>query len=87
MKYKDAIESYYRAIEPNKPLPPLDIYLLVANTPSGFDESKRQSLAAINSRIITYSQLINDARNSYQEYLDAADKTTGRLETVLKDLS
>lgn len=87
MKYKDAVESYYRAVEPNKTPPPLDIYLLVANAPSGFDESKRLSLAAINSRIITYSQLINDAKNSYQEYLDAAEKTTGRLETVLKDLS
>ena len=86
-KYKDAVEAYYKTEEPNKPLPPLEIYLLVANTPTGFDESKRRSLAEVNGRIVTYAQLINDARNSYQEYLEAAEKTTGRLEAVLKELS
>lgn len=84
-KYKDAVESYYKKKEPNKPVPPLDIYLLVAQTPSGFDESKRQSLAAVNGRFITYTQLINDAKNSYQQYLDVTN-ITGPLETILKKL-
>lgn len=84
-KYKDAIESYYKDKEPNKPVPPLDIYLLVAKAPTDFDEPKRQSLAAFNGRLITYSQLINDARNSYQQYLNVTNMT-GPLETILKKL-
>ena len=84
-KYKDAVESYYKAKEPNKPVPALDIYLLVAQTPSGFDESKRKSLAEVNGRFITYTQLINDAQSSYQQYLDVTN-VTGPLETILKKL-
>jgi len=84
-KYKDAIESYYKDKEPNKPVPPLDIYLLVAKAPTDFDEPKRQALAAFNGRLITYSQLINDARNSYQQYLNVTN-ITGPLETILKKL-
>ncbi len=84
-KYKDAVESYYKLEEPNKPVPPLDIYLLVAQTPSGYDESKRKALAEVNGRFITYSQLINDAKNSYQTYLDVTN-VTGPLETILKKL-
>lgn len=82
-KYKDAVESYYKIKEPNKPVPLLDIYLLVAQTPSGFDDSKRKSLAEVNGRFITYTQLINDAKNSYQQYLDVTN-ITGPLETILK---
>jgi len=84
-KYKNAIESYYKDKEPNKPVPPLDIYLLVAKAPTGFDESMRQALAAFNGRLITYSQLINDAKNSYQQYLNVTN-ITGPLETILKKL-
>ncbi len=84
-KYKDAIEAYYKQTQPGKPVPALDIYVLVAQTPSGFDDSKRQSLAAVNGRFITYSQLINDAKSSYQQYLDVTN-VTGPLETILKKL-
>jgi len=84
-KYKDAIEAYYKQTQPGKPVPALDIYVLVAQTPSGFDDSKRQSLAAVNGRFITYSQLINDAKSAYQQYLDVTN-VTGPLETILKKL-
>lgn len=84
-KYKDAVESYYRIEEPNKPIPPLDIYVLISNAPSEFDESKRQSLAAMNGKIITYSQLINDANNAYQAYWDVAAHT-GSLENILRKI-
>ena len=85
VKYKDAITSYYRQKEPNKPIPALDIYLLIAKTPNGFDESKRASLAAIDGKIITYSQLINDANTAYQAYLDVT-KNTNNLEEILAKL-
>lgn len=84
-KYKDAIEAYYDLKEPNKPRPPLDIYVLVAQTPTGFDESKRQSLAAVNGKFITYAQLINDAKSAYQQYLHVQTET-GPLEAILKKL-
>ncbi len=84
-KYKDAITSYYKKEEPNKPVPALDIYLLIAQTPSGYDESKKNSLAAVDGKIITYSQLINDANTAYQSYLDVTYQT-GALETILAKL-
>lgn len=84
-KYKMAVEQYYRTHEPTKPIPPLDIYLLIARTPVGFSEADKHSLAAQDSKIITYSQLINDASNAYQEYLDIK-KSTGTLEKILDNL-
>ncbi|MDE2367341.1 MAG: ATP-binding protein [Burkholderiales bacterium] len=84
-KYKAAVEEYYRDKFPSKPSPPLDIYVLIAKTPSGFSEADRQSLAAHDGRIITYQQLITDAINAYQTYLDAV-KHTGTLEAILGEL-
>lgn len=81
-KYKDAVEAYYRKELPNDPVPSLDIYVLVANTPSAFDEDKRKSLAAVNGQIITYTQLITDAQSAYQEYIDA-NITNGPIEKLL----
>lgn len=84
-KYKIAVEEYYKTKEPEKPVPALDIYILIAQTPSGFSESDRRSLAEQNSRIITYSQLITDANNAYQAYLDVMAHTGG-LEKILNAL-
>jgi hypothetical protein len=84
-KYKDAVENYYKTEMPNDPVPSLDIYVLVANTPTAFDEAKRRSLAEMNGKIITYTQLINDAVKSYQQYLDVVD-VHGPLETILNKL-
>lgn len=84
-KYKDAVEAYFRDKEPGKPVPALDIYLLVSQAPTGFDEDKRRSLAAMSAQIITYDQLINDANNAYQQYLNVA-KFTGSLDAILKKL-
>lgn len=84
-KYKIAVREYYSTNEPTKPIPPLDIYILIAKTPTAFSEDDKNSLAAQDSRIITYSQLINDASNAYQEYLDVT-KDTGELEKILQSL-
>jgi hypothetical protein len=85
-KYKTAVEEYYKKEEPNKPIPPLDIYVLIANAPSDFEERDKASLIAQSGRIITYSQLINDARNAYQEYLSAIQDVSS-LESILQRLS
>lgn len=84
-KYKAAVEQYYKDKLPSKPQPPIDIYLLIAKTPSGFSEADRRSLAEQNGQIITYQQLITDAINAYQTYLDAM-KNTGSLEAILEKL-
>ena len=86
-KYKAAISAYYKTTEPNKPVPPLDIYVLVARQPGGDDaEADRQSLAAQNGILITYEQLINDSTNAYQEYLDT-NKSTGKLASILSGIT
>lgn len=84
-KYKAAVEEYYKDKLPGKPQPPIDIYVLIAKTPSGFSEADRRSLAEQNGQIITYQQLITDAINAYQTYLDAMTHT-GTLETILGKL-
>lgn len=84
-KYKNAVEEYYRVTYVGKPIPPLDIYILIGKAPAHYTESDRQSLAAQDARIITYDQLINDASNAYQAYLDVT-KETGTLETILAAL-
>ena len=84
-KYKAAVEEYYKDKLPTMPQPPIDIYVLIAKTPSGFSESDRISLSAQNGQIITYQQLITDAINAYQTYLDAMNHT-GTLETILGKL-
>lgn len=84
-KYKAAVEEYYKDKLPGKPQPPIDIYVLIAKTPSGFTEADRRSLAEQNGQIITYQQLITDAINAYQTYLDAMQRT-GTLETILEKL-
>lgn len=84
-KYKISIAEYYKKEEPNKDAPPIDIYVLIAKTPTDFAESDRVSLTAQSGRIITYSSLINDARNAYQEYLTAVDHISP-LEKILQRL-
>ena len=84
-KYKKAVEEFYKTKHPGTPVPALDIYMLLSKTPVGFDEGERNALSAVYGRIITYSELIANARNSYQEYLDAKTKI-GNLEAILRKL-
>lgn len=84
-KYRKAVEQYYRDKLPNKPIPPLDIYLLISELPTGFDEADRRSMAQQNAKIITYDELITDATNAYQTYLDASHQVGG-LEALLQKI-
>jgi hypothetical protein len=85
-KYKLAVEQYYRDTYPGVPAPALDIYLLISKTPVIFTEDDRESLAKQNAQIITYNQLINDAYNAYQEYIDAKS-ATGKISDIFSKLS
>ncbi len=84
-KYRKAVEKYYKDNEPSKPVPIMDIYMLLAKVPDGFDDEDRKALQSVSGKIITYGQLITDAKNAYQEYLDAKDKVSS-LELLLKQL-
>ncbi len=84
-KYRKAVEQYYRDKLPNKSIPPLDIYLLISELPVGFDEADRQSMAQQNAKVITYDELITDATNAYQTYLDASQQVGG-LEALLQKI-
>lgn len=84
-KYKKAVEEYYRDKYPTQPVPPLDIYLLISKVPNGVGEEDRNALKAIDSQIITYESLINDAYNAYQSYIDVM-KAIGPLESILSDI-
>ena len=67
-------------------MPPLDIYVLIAKAPSDFSEEDRVSLAAQSGRIITYAELITNAKNAYQEYLSAVDAVSP-IEKILQKLT
>ena len=84
-KYRQAVEQYYKDMLPNKAAPELDIYVLISKLPVNFDEKDRQSMAQQNAKIITYEELISDAINSYQSYMDASQKVGG-LETILQKI-
>jgi hypothetical protein len=84
-KYRQAVTQYYQEKLPSHIPPPLDIYLLVAKTPTGMDETDRKSMAEQSAKIITYDQLITDASNAYQAYLDVRT-ATGPLEKLLSRL-
>lgn len=84
-KYNMAVRAYYEQHYVGQPVPPIDIYLLIAKTPKVFSEADRQSLAMQNGYILTYEQLINDAFNSYQEYLNV-QKGISKIEKVFEQI-
>lgn len=80
-KYRFAVNEFYGKTHPNAPIPALDIYILVGTAPV-MDEADRLALSHQGSKIITYSELITNAHNAYQEYITAHSHVT-RLEKVL----
>lgn len=69
-KYSNAIKKYYTQTYPNEPIPAYDIYVLIKATPNDWSEENTKMLQACNGKILTYEQLINNAYNAYQEYLN-----------------
>lgn len=84
-RYRKAVEAFYVEKQPGKPVPPIDVYLVVGATPSEFDERNRRSLAEINAQIVTYTELITDAKNAYQDYI-IVKAHVGKLEALLTQL-
>ena len=84
-KYRRAVEAYYKDTESGRPLPSIQIYLLVDKAPF-MDDRDRRSLYEQGAQIITYEQLINDSYNAYQAYLDAG-KSTNKIDEILERLN
>lgn len=84
-KYHNAIHQYYKDSYPNDPIPPFDIYMLIKKAPHDWTEADRESLLKYNGIIITYSQLINDAHNTYQQYLNQ-NQHVNKIDNILKKI-
>jgi hypothetical protein len=84
-KYKDAVSEYYSTKEPTLANPTIEIYVLIAKTPTGYSEAKKRSMAELGGQIITYEHLINDSKKAYEEYL-AAQVRVGSLQNLLDRL-
>ena len=86
-KYKRAVKKELQAHNEDGSI---EVICLVGNGLSGWDDpdSKQddeQSLSAQNIRVITYQQLIKDAENSYQAYLETREET-GRIQNLLQEI-
>lgn len=81
-KYDMAVDAYYETHYPSDRPPAKDIFLLVSEAPKVFRETDRLMLENANAKIITYEQLINDAYNTYQCYLDT-HRRINRIDGIL----
>ena len=70
---------------------PLEIVCVVGRRPRGLDEYPdsedefRNSLRAINARLVFYDQLIENAFRAYQEYVDR-EKEAGRIYDLIESI-
>lgn len=84
-KYSEAIKTYYTNTYPDEPIPAYDIYMLINKLPTNWSEENTKMLQACNGKILTYEQLINNAYNAYQEYLNL-NTHANRIEDILKKI-
>ena len=87
----DQVEKYQSAVsaelETHKEPGSVEVICLVGQGLSGWNDSKKKqsdekALAEKNISVITYQQLIKDAENSYQAYLEKR-KEKGRIQKLL----
>ena len=84
-KYKRALR---RVLDNNKKKGAIECICLLGKLPQGWENSEirqegENSLAAKNIRVVTYQQLITDAQNMYQQYLDKQEEK-GRIQKLLQ---
>ncbi len=84
-KYKDALQKCLDKKFPNKPRI-IEIFCIMGSRPSGGDEDTvKNHLAAYSARYMTYDELIDNALNSYQEYLNA-EKRISDLASIIDSI-
>ena len=86
-KYRNALRKLVRQIGKNEPI---EVVCLVGKPlrdwedPEREDESRR-SMAAKNTRVVLYQELIENAYRSYQTFLDQ-NREAGRVYQLIKDI-
>lgn len=88
-KYRSGLGKILREIDPSKE-PVIDAVCIVGKHLKDWDTPKKQdesvkSMAAKNTRVVTYQQLINDAYNAYKTYLDK-NKESGELIKIINNI-
>jgi hypothetical protein len=85
-KYRGALEKVLRTRFPEDADPNIEAVAIVGQLPgSPALERQRELLQAINGRMLTYDKLIEEALDSYRDYLDADDRVS-RLNEILEKL-
>ena len=85
-KYRGALEKVLRRHFPEEADPNIEVVGIVGQIPdSPSAERQRDLLRAINGRMLTYDKLIEEALDSYRDYLEA-DERVNRLNEILDKL-
>lgn len=87
-KYKKALKDKLKQI--SKEHEEIECIFICENLPSSWKDNdtrkeQQESLKALNIRVLTYSKLIQQSLNAYQEYINK-DQENGRILTILKEI-
>ena len=93
----DQISKYYGAAEKvlvstNRGNEPLEVVCVVGRRLRDWDESptgesrSRDSFKALNARVVSYDELINNALEAYQDYVDRGQEA-GRVYRLIQEIS
>lgn len=87
-KYKKALKDKLKQI--SKEHDEIECIFICENLPSSWTDNdtrkeQQESLKALNIRVLTYSKLIQQSLNAYQEYINK-DQENGRILTILKEI-
>ena len=89
-KYYNSAENVLKAM--SKGNEPLEIVCVVGKRLRDWDESttgerrSRDSLKAYNARVVSYDELINNALQAYQDYVDSKERV-GRVYRLIQEVS
>jgi hypothetical protein len=82
LKYQQTLKKVLQA-HMGEPNPRIRVVAVVGKLPDDVDQPTQDPLlAGINASIITYDRLINDAEESYRDYLDASAKASKLAEII-----
>lgn len=86
LKYQQTLKKVLQA-HMNEPNPRIRVVAVVGKLPDDVDKpTQDQLLSGINASILTYDELINDAEESYRDYLDASAKAS-KLSEIISRIS
>ena len=83
-KYHKIMNALAREIDPNQ-TPNFEIIVLLGKFPASYSKEDIESLERYKARVMTYTKLIEHAKASYKEWLNAQDKIT-RIQQIVDKL-